>query len=248
MGKLQPTFSIITVTFNAEKFLERTIQSVLAQTYPRIEYILVDGASKDGTLAIVENYAPRIDKWVSEPDAGLYDAMNKGMKMASGDYICFLNAGDSFYEPETLQKMVGSIQSQSELPDVLYGHTALVDELGHFKRMRRLAPPEKLTWKSFKQGMLVCHQAFFAKRTIAVDFDLKFRFSADQDWCIRIMKKAKNLYNTHLTLIQYLDEGMSTRNRRASLKERFQIMVRHYGWFSTIIHHFWFIIRAVVKK
>ena len=248
MGKLQPTFSIITVTFNAEKFLERTILSVLAQTYPRIEYILVDGASKDGTLAIVENYAPRIGKWVSEPDAGLYDAMNKGMKMASGDYICFLNAGDSFYEPETLQKMVDSIQSQSELPDVLYGHTALVDELGHSKRMRRLAPPEKLTWKSFKQGMLVCHQAFFAKRTIAVDFDLKFRFSADQDWCIRIMKKAKNLYNTHLTLIQYLDEGMSTRNRRASLKERFQIMVRHYGYFSTIIHHFWFIIRAVVKK
>ena len=120
MGKLQPTFSIITVTFNAEKFLERTILSVLGQTYPRIEYILVDGASKDGTLAIVENYAPRIDKWVSEPDAGLYDAMNKGMKMASGDYICFLNAGDSFYEPETLQKMVDSIQSQSELPDVLY--------------------------------------------------------------------------------------------------------------------------------
>ena len=114
--------------------------------------------------------------------------------------------------------------------------------------MRRLAPPEKLTWKSFKQGMLVCHQAFFAKRTIAVDFDLKFRFSADQDWCIRIMKKAKNLYNTHLTLIQYLDEGMSTRNRRVSLKERFQIMVRHYGWFSTIIHHFWFVIRAIVKK
>jgi glycosyltransferase involved in cell wall biosynthesis len=248
MDKLQPNFSIITVTFNAESFLERTILSVLEQTYPRVEYIVVDGASKDGTLAIIERYDKRISRWISEPDKGLYDAMNKGMKMATGDYLCFLNAGDMFYEPETLQKMVDSIQSQSELPDVLYGHTVLVDESGHFKRMRRLEPPEELNWKSFRQGMLVCHQAFFAKRIIAVDYDLSFRYSADQDWCIRTMKKADNLFNTHLTLIRYLEEGMSTRNRKESLKERFQIMVKHYGWFSTIVHHFWFVIRAIIKR
>ena len=248
MDKLQPNFSIITVTFNEESFLERTILSVLDQTYPRVEYIVVDGASKDGTLAIIERYDKRISRWISEPDKGLYDAMNKGMKMATGDYLCFLNAGDMFYEPETLQKMVDSIQSQSELPDVLYGHTVLVDESGHFKRMRRLEPPEELNWKSFRQGMLVCHQAFFAKRIIAVDYDLSFRYSADQDWCIRTMKKADNLFNTHLTLIRYLEEGMSTRNRKESLKERFQIMVKHYGWFSTIVHHFWFVIRAIIKR
>lgn len=248
MDKLQPNFSIITVTFNAESFLERTILSVLEQTYSRVEYIVVDGASKDGTLAIIERYDKRISRWISEPDKGLYDAMNKGMKMATGDYLCFLNAGDMFYEPETLQKMVDSIQSQSELPDVLYGHTVLVDESGHFKRMRRLEPPEELNWKSFRQGMLVCHQAFFAKRIIAVDYDLSFRYSADQDWCIRTMKKADNLFNTHLTLIRYLEEGMSTRNRKESLKERFQIMVKHYGWFSTIVHHFWFVIRAIIKR
>ena len=248
MDKLQPNFSIITVTFNAESFLERTILSVLEQTYPRVEYIVVDGASKDGTLAIIERYDKRISRWISEPDKGLYDAMNKGMKMATGDYLCFLNAGDMFYEPETLQKMVDSIQSQSELPDVLYGHTVLVDESGHFKRMRRLEPPEELNWKSFRQGMLVCHQAFYAKRIIAVDYDLSFRYSADQDWCIRTMKKADNLFNTHLTLIRYLEEGMSTRNRKESLKERFQIMVKHYGWFSTIVHHFWFVIRAIIKR
>lgn len=248
MDKLQPNFSVITVTFNAEFFLERTILSVLEQTYPQVEYIVVDGASKDGTLAIIERYDKRIRRWISEPDKGLYDAMNKGMKMATGDYLCFLNAGDMFYEPETLQKMVDSIQSQSELPDVLYGHTVLVDESGRFKRMRRLEPPEELNWKSFRQGMLVCHQAFFAKRSIAVDYDLNFRYSADQDWCIRIMKKADNLFNTHLTLIRYLEEGMSTRYRKESLKERFKIMVKHYGWFSTIVHHFWFVIRAIIKR
>lgn len=96
--------------------------------------------------------------------------------------------------------------------------------------------------------MLVCHQAFFAKRTLAEPYDLRYRFSADFDWCIRIMKKSKVLHNTHLTLIDYLEEGMTTRNHKASLHERFRIMAKHYGWLSTVAHHAWFVVRAVVKK
>lgn len=248
MDNLHPTFSIITVTFNAEAYLEGTIQSVLEQTYSRVEYIIVDGASKDGTLQIIQQYKDRIARWISEPDKGLYDAMNKGMKLATGDYLCFLNAGDKLYDSQTLQHMVDSLQGLEELPDVLYGNTALVDEMGNFQRMRRLQPPAHLTWKSFKQGMLVCHQAFFAKRCKAVEYDLSYCFSADQDWCIRIMKQSKVLHNTHQTLIRYLEEGMSTKNRRASLKERFCIMVKHYGWFSTVCHHIWFVFRAVIKQ
>lgn len=91
-----PKFSIITVTYNAEKVLEDTIQSVISQTYHHIEYIIVDGASKDGTLSIINRYRSRIHTVVSEPDKGLYDAMNKGIALASGDYLCFLNAGDCF--------------------------------------------------------------------------------------------------------------------------------------------------------
>lgn len=117
----------------------------------------------------------------------------------------------------------------NELPDVLYGETAIVDEKRHFQRMRRLSAPEVLTWKSFKQGMLVCHQAFFARHTLVEPYDLKFRYSADFDWCVRIMKKARTLHNTHLTIIDYLDEGMTTQNRKASLKERFRIMAKHYA-------------------
>lgn len=149
-----PKFSIITVTYNAEAVLEDTIQSVISQTYHHVEYILVDGASKDGTLSIIDRYRDRITRIVSEPDKGLYDAMNKGIRLATGDYLCFLNAGDSFHEDDTLQQMVRSI-SGNELPDVLYGETELVDKEGHFIRMRRLAAPEVLTWRSFKQGMLV---------------------------------------------------------------------------------------------
>lgn len=242
-----PKFSIITVTYNAEAVLEDTIQSVIAQTYRHVEYIIIDGASKDGTLGLIEKYRNRIHHLVSEPDRGLYDAMNKGLALATGDYLCFLNAGDSFHEDDTLQQMVHTLTG-TELPDVLYGETALVDKERHFLRMRRLSAPEVLTWKSFRQGMLVCHQAFFAKRSLVVLYDLNYRFSADFDWCIRIMKQARTLHNTHLTIIDYLEEGMTTQNQKASLRERFHIMVRHYGWISTVAHHAWFVVRMVVKK
>ena len=232
-----PKFSIITVTYNAGKVLEDTIQSVISQTYRNVEYIIVDGKSKDNTLEIADKYRDHISKVVSEPDKGLYDAMNKGIRLATGDYLCFLNAGDELHDNETLQQIVHTLKGTT-LPDVIYGETAIVDAEGHFLHMRRLSAPEQLHWKSFKQGMLVCHQAFFARRELAVKhlYDLKYRFSADFDWCIRMMKEAKCLHNTRLTLIDYLNEGMTTQNHKASLKERFRIMTKHYGWISTVLH------------
>ena len=215
-----PKFSVITVTYNSEKVLEDTVQSVISQTYHHVEYIIIEG---------------------------LYDAMNKGIALATGDYLCFLNAGDSFHEDDTLQKMVHSING-NELPDILYGETALVDAERHFLRMRRLSAPETLNWKSFKQGMLVCHQAFFPRHTLIEPYDLQYRFSADFDWCIHIMKKARTFHNTHLILIDYLAEGMTTQNHKASLLERFRIMTRHYGLLSTLAHHAWFVVRSFSRN
>ncbi len=244
-----PLISVVTVTYNAAPVLEDTIQSVISQTYHHVEYILVDGASTDGTMDIVRRYRERIARVVSEPDKGLYDAMNKGLALATGDYVCFLNAGDSFHEDDTLQQLVHTLPPhEAELPGVIYGETDLVDSEGHFVRKRRLSAPEVLTWRSFRQGMLVCHQAFLARRDLAPAYDLSYRFSADFDWCIRVMKKARTLHNTHLVLIDYLDEGLTTANRRASLKERFRIMVRHYGWASTVAHHAWFVLRLALKR
>ncbi len=245
---LHPKFSIITVTYNAGKILEDTIQSVITQTYKNVEYIIVDGKSTDGTMDIVNRYREHIHTIVSEPDKGLYDAMNKGIDLATGDYLCFLNAGDELHEDDTLQLIVHSLNGEKELPDVIYGETAIVDEEGHFLRMRRLSTPEHLTWKSFQHGMLVCHQAFMPRRDLAVKYNLKYRFSADFDWCIRIMKKSRVLHNTHLTIIDYLNEGMTTRNHKASLKERFHIMCHHYGTASTIMRHMGFAVRMVYKK
>jgi len=243
-----PKFSIITVTYNASTTLERTILSVISQTYHNREYILIDGSSNDGTMDIANKYRHHFSTMVSEPDKGLYDAMNKGLSVATGDYVCFLNAGDELHEDDTLQRMVHSIRELEEIPDVLYGETDIVDNNGHFVRKRRLSAPEKLNWRSFKHGMLVCHQAFFAKLSLTEPYDLKYRYSSDFDWCIRVMKKSKDLFNTHLVLIDYLDEGLTTRNHKASLKERFHIMANHYGWISTCLMHAWFVLRAVIKK
>ena len=242
-----PKFSIITVTFNAGTCLEDTIQSIISQTYKNVEYIIIDGGSTDKTVDVINRYRSHINILVSEPDNGLYDAMNKGIKLATGDYLCFLNAGDELHEYDTLMKMVLSIGFKP-IPDILYGETAIVDEEGHFLRMRRLSAPEVLTWKSFKQGMLVCHQAFFPRRILVEPYNLKYKYSSDFDWCIRIMKKSKTIHNTHLTIIDYLNEGITTRNQKASLKERFRIMCKHYGYISTIAKHLWFVVRAAYKK
>ena len=246
---LHPKFSIITVTYNAEAVLDDTIQSVVVQTYKEIEYIIVDGGSKDKTLEIAKRYAEKLSVIISEPDKGLYDAMNKGIRLATGDYVCFLNAGDQLHEDETLFQIVQSLY-EAELPDVIYGDTDIVDLDGHFLHKRRLSPPENLTWKSFKQGMLVCHQAFFARTSLAkvTPYNLKYRYSSDFDWCIRIMKQAKVLHNTYLTIIDYLSEGMTTQNHQASLMERFWIMSRHYGFLTTVFQHLWFTIRLAIKR
>ncbi|MGN0035843.1 MAG: glycosyltransferase family 2 protein [Bacteroidaceae bacterium] len=246
-AKWTPRFTFITVTYNAAAVLEDTIQSVITQTYKHLEYIVVDGGSTDGTLRIVDKYRRCIQAVVSEPDRGLYDAMNKGMRLATGDYVCFLNAGDCLHEDDTVQQMVHTIR-EGEWPDILYGETAIVDAEGHFLRMRRLSAPEHLTWKSFRQGMLVCHQAFYVRHTLLEPYDLRYRFSADFDWCIRMMKKARVLHNTHLVLADYQAEGLSTRNHRASLLERFRIMTHHYGLLSTLAYHAWFVLRLLFRR
>lgn len=245
---LNPKFSIITVTYNAASVITPTLQSIAAQRYRNIEFLLIDGSSTDNTVEVARNSGVEIATLISERDKGLYDAMNKGIARATGDYLCFLNAGDSFHSPDVLQQMVDAIADKQELPDILYGETAEVDEERRFVRMRRLQAPEKLNWRSFRHGMLVCHQAFFAKRTIAPMYDLNYRLSADVDWCIRAMKVSKDIVNTHIIIVDYLQNGLSLQHHRASLIERFKIMAKHYGVIQTTLRHMWFVIRAVIKR
>lgn len=243
-----PKFSIITVTYNAASVIEPTLGSIAAQTYENIEFLLIDGGSSDNTVDKVKQSGLKTACLVSERDKGLYDAMNKGISRATGDYLCFLNAGDSFHSCDTLEKMAASVAGKERLPDILYGETAEVDEQRRFVRMRRLKAPEKLDWKSFRYGMSVCHQAFFARRDIVPMYNLKYRFSSDVDWCIRVMKKSKEIVNTHIVIIDYLQNGLSLQHHKASLMERFRIMSVHYGLLPTFLRHLWFVVRAIIKK
>lgn len=270
--------TLVTVTYNAESLLQKTLQSVYDQTYSAIEHIIIDGASTDNTVAMAKDYMERSfasDKGhevriLVEPDNGIYDAMNKGLKLATGDYICFLNAGDALTGTETIKQVVEAAKrcysgngkqhdvttsaeyDREALPAVVYGKTDIVDGDNRFLRHRRLTPPADLTWRSFRNGMLVCHQAFYARTDIArqTPYDMKYRFSADFDWCVRIMKKAEEmelpLADCGETIANYMEEGTTTRNHKASLKERFDIMCKYYGKISTCLYHVWFAMRNVV--
>ena len=247
----------VTVTFNAAAVLQRTLDSVLAQDYPDIVHLIIDGASTDGTQEMVNDYIERSNEsgnghriqLMSEPDKGIYDAMNKGLRSLDGDYVCFLNAGDFLPASDTVSRIAAAVAESA--PAVLYGDTDIVDGEGQFLHHRRLAPPENLTWKSFRHGMLVCHQAFYARTdfAIATPYDQQYRYSADVDWCIRIMKAAAKenvpMLNLHMVVANYTEEGQTTLHHRESLWERFHIMTRHYGWLSTIAMHLWFIVRSL---
>lgn len=231
--------SVITVVFNGEKHIGRTIESVLNQSYSPIEYIIVDGKSTDGTLKVIGSY-PGISRVISEPDQGLYDAMNKGLKTATGDYVWFLNSGDQVNNNNTVEKMVEGMEG---IPDIVYGGTMIIDEAQNEVGDRRLRPPAQLTWKSFRQGMVVCHQSILVKRELAPDYNLEYRLSADIDWAIRASKKATMIHNSHLVLSRFLEGGLTDHNIKAGLKERFRIMTRYYGLVSTVLRHFLFGIR-----
>ncbi len=228
-----PLVSIITVVYNGADTLERTIQSVVRQTYPNLEYIIVDGGSQDGTLEIIHSYQKQISCWSSEPDEGLYHAMNKGIAMATGDYFWFINAGDEIADATVVAK----IFEEGSYADVYYGDTLVVDSFGKEIGLRRLSPPANLTWRDFKRGMLVSHQSFIASRRVATNFNTQYRFSADYDWCIKALKAAREVRNTRLIMSRFLEGGLTRHNILPGLKERFGMMVKYFGVWATVWAH-----------
>jgi glycosyltransferase involved in cell wall biosynthesis len=242
--------TVVTITFNAASFIERTMQSVLCQTSTDYEYVIIDGNSTDRTLEIIMGYISSFQekgvkiRWISEPDKGIYDAMNKGFKLAQGDYIWFVNAGDTISDFGVLSNILSQIQTKKDRPDFIYGETLIVNSAGSVLGERRLKAPEHLNWKSFRMGMLVCHQSMLVNRVIAPVFNTSYRYSADFDWTIRCLKNAKNCFFTHTVLSHFMDGGVSKTKMRASLKERFHIMTEYYGWLPTTLRHIWFILRA----
>jgi glycosyltransferase involved in cell wall biosynthesis len=239
--------SIITITYQAEKFLERTIQSILEQGHrPEIEYVIVDGASTDGTRALINTYRNDIDILISEKDRGIYDAMNKGLQVVNGEYVLFLNAGDTFTAKNTLEHLLKALDSN---PDILVGDAMFVDMLGQEIGLRSVVTPhqipEKLTWKSFKKGMVICHQSFIVKRDLAPRFNLEYQLSSDIDWEIKCLKLSQKTMQLAEPICKYLMGGASVQNLKKSWKERFHVMRSHFGLLQTILAHVWIMFRGI---
>ena len=241
-----PLFSIITVTWNAADVIAPTLDSVRRQTSSDYEMLIIDGASTDDTLTIVRGTSISNLRVFSEPDKGLYDAMNKGIARARGRYIMFLNAGDALAGDTVLARLA---VLAADSPGVIYGQTQLVDASREVVGKRHLTAPKRLTVDSFLRGMVVCHQAFVARRDLVPQYDLQYRLSADYDWCIKVLEQSPaNAYAGRVPIISYLAEGMTTRHHRASLWERFRIMSRHYGTMNAVLAHLSFIPRYLKRR
>lgn len=234
--------TIITITFNAERFLRKTIQNVLAQTYQNIEYIIVDGKSTDRTVDIIKECEADfcvngIDfKWISEPDKGLYDAMNKGLRMATGDFVWFINAGDKIYDSTTAQRVADALADNADA-DVVYGQTLIIDQNDEPCGERHKIAPVSLEFRHMLNGLVVCHQSIVVRKEIAPAYDLRYHYSADYDWVCGVLEQSrKNIYIDGY-LSKFMQSGISAKNRKASWIERYKIMCQHFGVVRTLVAH-----------
>ena len=199
--------SLITVTYNSCKTLSETLQSVLNQTYSNIEYIIVDGASKDDTVAIIKEYEPKFNgklKWISEPDKGLYDAMNKGIGMATGDVVGILNSDDFFTSNDVLSTVADAFKNPND-PDAIYGDVHYVND-GDLAKQVRYYSSKQFTRKRMCRGYMPAHPSFYVRRdcyTKYGTFDTSYRVAADFENLLRLIY-------VHNIKIKYIEKDFVT--------------------------------------
>jgi glycosyltransferase involved in cell wall biosynthesis len=238
-------FSVITINYNNLKGLKRTFASVQAQTKRNsIEFIVIDGGSSDGSAAFLEQHRSQINLLISEPDKGIYDAMNKGLKRATGEYVWFVNSGDSIRDEKVAEKL---LLLTNEKPDVVFGDTMFIDTEGHdlglISDLKPQGFPQKLDSRSFRFGMNICHQSFLVKRSLAPEYDLKYRQAADIDWIVRILKFNPSNLRANFVVSNFETGGSSYQNASKAWKERYRVLSEHYGAFPNLVNHMWIFTR-----
>ena len=222
----KPLVSVVTVVYNGARHLEQAILSVLNQGYDNIEYLVVDGGSSDGTMAIVERYGDRIDYFVSEPDRGIYDAMNKGIALACGDLVALLNA-DDYYEPGAVEAVVEQFLADPAA-EILYGHKYVVQEGLSLRYPSRAS-------LDYWRGMCFSHQAMFVARDAYSRFgpyDTTLRIAADYDFVVRTATGGARFRAVDAFLVNYRDSGLSAQNQIASMLEGRRVLRRYVSFFS----------------
>lgn len=228
---MKKTVSIITVTFNAEDYLEETILSVVNQKYENIEYIIIDGGSTDKTIDIIKKYEDNIDYWISEKDSGIYDAMNKGILVANGKWLNFLNGGDRYYNQDVLSDIFERENIMQY--DLIYGDCYFISQKNDLLREFKA---EVLNKRSVEKGMVVNHQAIFIKREKAPLYDLKYRYKAEWNWLIDIVYEQKklNMHYVNFPIVYYKLGGFSYQWFHEDFKEYIKIKKKRFGSLSLV--------------
>lgn len=221
--KPAPKLSIVTVNLNQAAGLTQTFDSVRAQTFRDFEHIVIDGGSTDGSRAVIEAHSDQIAYWVSEPDAGIYAAMNKGLRKARGEYVYFLNSGDRLYSPRTLEKVFGQEGGRA---DLLYGNTVRPDAAGKLYEHRH---PDVLTVGVF-WDFGVCQQAIFYRRELFAalgEFDEAFRIAGDWEFNLRALMSRRTTRHLPFPVAHYQGGGISTTRKDLAVREKEVLMRRH---------------------
>lgn len=237
--------SVLTVCRNAEADIRATLESVARQTYPNIEHIVIDGASTDGTLAALREYESNIACLVSEPDRGIYDAMNKALNRATGDFVCFINAGDTLASEDVLELLAPALANA----DLVYSDAYFIDRRSERLGLRSdLTPhllPRSLRREDFLSGMPFCHQSCLARRTLCPHYDLSYRVSADIDWLLKLLNATSRYHLSDTPIACFQVGGFSNSNWILSLRERFTILARNFGYTTTILSHLRILLRRL---
>ncbi len=220
----QPLCSIITVVYNGEDFIEETILSVINQTYNNIQYIVIDGGSSDKTVEIIKKYENKINYWISEPDKGIYDAMNKGINVSCGEWLNFLNAGDSFVNEHIINSIFSTEHSDTT---IIYGDVKILKECGQ----SYIHPATKIVSdKSIMKGMSVCHQAIFYNKKIMELYDRDLHLKAEWKHFIHMIRHEDfKPLKFDFPFVYYRTGGVGARQIKLNQEEYRKVFLEEYG-------------------